>query len=80
MGSGGNHYSTRESCGELTLDQGRKIFLGELTNWKEVGGLNEPIVPMTRDESISGTAQIFFREFGPQRPGIGPESHESVRL
>lgn len=46
---------------ELTLEQIRKIFLGEVTNWKQVGGPDEPIVPMTREESVSGT-EVFFRE------------------
>ena len=46
---------------ELTVEQVRKIFLGEFTNWNQVGGPDEPIIPMTRDESVSGT-EIFFRE------------------
>ncbi len=55
--------------GELTLDQVRKMFLGELTNWNQVGGPNEPIVPMTRDESISGT-ETFFRELVLKGPAL----------
>jgi phosphate transport system substrate-binding protein len=47
---------------ELSLEQIRKIFLGEYKNWNEVGGLDEPIVTMSRDESVSGTEK-FFREF-----------------
>jgi phosphate transport system substrate-binding protein len=47
--------------GELTMDQVRKVFLGEYTNWDQVGGLDERILPMTRDESVSGT-EVFFRE------------------
>jgi phosphate transport system substrate-binding protein len=46
---------------ELTIEQVRKIFAGEITNWKQVGGQDEPIAPMTRDESVSGT-ELFFRE------------------
>ena len=37
---------------ELTQDQVRRIFLGELTDWSQVGGPKEPIMPMTRDESL----------------------------
>jgi phosphate transport system substrate-binding protein len=47
---------------ELTMDQARKIFLGEYDNWSQVGGLDEPIVTMSRDEAVSGTER-FFREF-----------------
>lgn len=33
----------------LTIDQVRKIYTGEITNWKEVGGLDEPIIPLQRN-------------------------------
>ena len=38
----------------LTKDQASKIFLGEIKNWKEVGGNDAPIIVMTR-ETGSGT-------------------------
>jgi phosphate transport system substrate-binding protein len=44
---------------ELSLEQVRKIFVGEIRNWQEVGGLDQPIVPMTRDEAVSGTERAF---------------------
>jgi phosphate transport system substrate-binding protein len=44
---------------ELSLEQVRKMFLGEYRNWSQVGGLDEPIVTMSRDESVSGTHQFF---------------------
>jgi phosphate transport system substrate-binding protein len=46
---------------DLTIEQVRKMFLGEIRNWKEVGGKDEPVVTLTRDEAISGT-ELFFRE------------------
>ena len=33
----------------LTADQVRKIYTGEITNWKEVGGADHEIHPYTRD-------------------------------
>ncbi|MEN6520557.1 MAG: PstS family phosphate ABC transporter substrate-binding protein [Armatimonadota bacterium] len=43
---------------KLTIEQLRSIFLGEVKNWREVGGPNEEIVVTTRDTS-SGTHQYF---------------------
>ena|GEM_PF-67106 len=39
---------------KLTSTQARKIFLGEIKNWSEVGGANAPIVVFTREVG-SGT-------------------------
>jgi phosphate transport system substrate-binding protein len=44
----------------LTMDQVRRIFLGELTNWKEVGGPDSKIVLYGRENS-SGT-YVYFKE------------------
>ena len=44
----------------LTREQLEKIYTGEITNWKEVGGANEKIVAYSR-ESSSGTFE-FFKE------------------
>src|SRR5437867_24192 len=44
----------------LDMDQVARIFRGEVTNWKEVGGKNAPIVLYGR-ENNSGT-YVFFKE------------------
>lgn len=42
----------------LTLEQLRRIYIGEITNWSQVGGPNLPIVVFSRD-SNSGTYGFF---------------------
>ena len=44
--------------GDLTTKQLRDIYLGKITNWKEVGGENRKIVVITRDSS-SGTFEAW---------------------
>ncbi len=43
---------------ELTLDQLKSIYLGEIANWKEVGGDDQPIIVVVRDVN-SGTRAAF---------------------
>ncbi|WP_026973007.1 phosphate ABC transporter substrate-binding protein [Aliagarivorans marinus] len=43
---------------DLTAEQVKKIYMGEITNWSEVGGANMPIVAVTREVG-SGTRGAF---------------------
>lgn len=43
---------------ELTTAQVRDIYAGKITNWNQVGGVNRPIVVISRDTS-SGTYESF---------------------
>ena len=45
---------------ELTLDQVRRIYLGEIANWKEVGGDDGRIILYSR-ENNSGT-YVYFKD------------------
>ncbi|MRS12721.1 MAG: phosphate ABC transporter substrate-binding protein [Actinobacteria bacterium] len=45
----------------LSMDQLGKIFRGEITNWKDVGGKDAQIVLLSRDSS-SGTYEYFKEE------------------
>ena len=45
---------------ELTLQQISDIYSGKITNWKEVGGEDRPIVRLSR-ETNSGT-HVYFLE------------------
>src|SRR5512138_3199671 len=45
---------------QLTIEQLKGIYLGDVTNWKAVGGADAPIVLYSRENS-SGT-YVFFKE------------------
>lgn len=47
----------------LTAEQIKKIYSGEITNWKEVGGSDEEIIPFQRDEG-SGSQSMMIRFMG----------------
>jgi phosphate transport system substrate-binding protein len=61
---------------KLSVEQVRKIFIGQFRNWSELGGLDEPIITMSRDEAVSGTER-FFRDSVLQ--GV-PTGQETIRL
>ena len=42
----------------LTMDQLKGIYTGKITNWKEVGGKNAPVVVVSREDG-SGTRDAF---------------------
>jgi phosphate transport system substrate-binding protein len=45
---------------DLTVEQIRKIYLGEISNWKQVGGPDKAIVTISRDTN-SGTYETFAK-------------------
>ncbi len=47
----------------LTTEQIQKIYSGEITNWKELGGKNEEIVAFQRNEG-SGSQSMLIRFMG----------------
>jgi phosphate transport system substrate-binding protein len=54
----------------LTIEQLRKIYLGETTNWKDVGGADQKIILYGRENS-SGTYE-FFKEHVLQKKDFPP--------
>jgi len=51
---------------DLSQEEIRKIYRQEITNWKEVGGEDKPIIVVTRDVS-SGTREEFEKILGLKR-------------
>ncbi len=46
---------------ELTLNQLADIYIGNITNWNQVGGPDAPILAIARDSS-SGTGEFFLQK------------------
>jgi phosphate transport system substrate-binding protein len=54
------YVNEASSVQQLTIDQLHKIFAGDITSWKDVGGPDAPVVLYSRENS-SGT-YVFFKE------------------
>jgi phosphate transport system substrate-binding protein len=46
----------------LTMDQARKVFTGEISNWKALGGPDKPIEVITRHSPEHEAAVVFQRD------------------
>jgi len=60
---------------ELTIAQLSAIYTNQITNWKEVGGNDAPVVAISRDTN-SGT-HVFFKEHVVQMKGL-PTADKSI--
>ncbi len=52
----------------LTMEQLEKIYLGQITNWKEVNGPDLEIVPLTRRVEDGGTPEFFQQKVLQNQP------------
>lgn len=50
--------NSSNSVSSVSMDDLRRIYVGQITNWSQVGGSNEPIIVFSRD-SNSGTYGFF---------------------
>ena len=60
----------------LTMEQIREIYTGKITNWKEVGGEDTPIVLVSREDG-SGTRDAFQEIVGFNSEEISPQAQIS---
>ena len=63
----------------LTKDQVRAIYIGEVTNWKQVGGKDQDIVVLSR-QSSSGTYGFFRDDVLRRGNSKGPEEFTETAL
>jgi phosphate transport system substrate-binding protein len=71
---------------ELTSQQVCDIYMGKITNWKELGGTDTPIVAVSRDTS-SGTYEVFHEKVlkkqnmaaGVEYVNANPQAHARVK-
>ena len=49
------------SLNDIALDSLKDVYTGKITNWKEVGGADKPIVVISRDTS-SGTYEVWHKK------------------
>ncbi len=59
----------------LTTEQVRKIYSGEITNWSEVGGNNEPIMAFQRNEDAGSQALMTKLVMGDTPYAEAPKEH-----
>ncbi|OGW84938.1 MAG: hypothetical protein A3C35_05525 [Omnitrophica bacterium RIFCSPHIGHO2_02_FULL_46_11] len=60
------------SVGQLTIDQLSDIFTAKITNWKEMGGADQPITVLSRERN-SGTHVYFLEHVVRKGNEKGPE-------
>ncbi|QSJ16766.1 PstS family phosphate ABC transporter substrate-binding protein [Nostoc sp. UHCC 0702] len=70
----------------LTVTQLKNIYTGNITNWREVGGPNLPITPLSRNQEAGGTVEFFIENvlekasFGPNVIYIGTTTEALQKL
>ena len=52
----------------ITLEQAKKIFTGQITNWKDLGGPNIEITPFSRNLKAGGTVDFFYKKVLQKQP------------
>lgn len=64
----------------LTRDQVRRIYTGEVTNWSQIGGANEPVRAFIREAGAATRTSFESYFFGADKPTYGKAVTEIVEV
>lgn len=67
------------SVSQLTIEQLSDIFTSKITNWKQLGGADKPIVALSRERN-SGTHVYFLEDVVRKGNAKGPEEFDPAIL
>lgn len=79
------YVNPKLSVSSLTKSQVRDVFTGQITNWKDVGGPDLAINPMSRNPEDGGTPEFFIenvlekKQFAPNVKPFTRDTTESIR-
>lgn len=62
----------------LTLEEIRGIYRGEITNWNQVGGADQPVTAFQRPDE-SGSQTLFYKLILPKGEAAAPPTELAVR-
>lgn len=70
--------SPENTISDLSLEQLKAIYKGEVKNWKDLGGPDRPIVVISRDTS-SGTYEVWEEKVMKKERGLPWSSSASIQ-
>jgi phosphate transport system substrate-binding protein len=68
------------SVANLTRDQVRRIYTGEVTNWSQIGGGNDPVRAFIREAGAATRTSFESYFFGTDKPTYGKTVTEIVEV
>jgi phosphate transport system substrate-binding protein len=71
------YVNSQSSIPGITLSQLKDIYTGKITNWKQLGGKDLKIIPVSRDPKSGGSPEYFI-EYILNREAFAPSVQTSV--
>lgn len=67
----------KNKISDISIDQVKNIYTGKITNWKQLGGKNQEIIPYQRKEG-SGSQTAFLKLMGKSTEILNPPAHHEI--